>query len=457
MLTFKTTIIEKEIKQRIHWFIELRWIAVCMLFMVITCVRYFAKLELPYVYLYLGNGILLLSNMVFIAYNRHLNAEIDENKWYQKANIFANVQISLDLFILTYLLHFSGGIENPFIFYFIFHIIIAGILLTNLAAFSQATFAVVLLVVCAVGEYSGILNHYHLFGFLNQGLGTNPVYFTAIFVVFLSTMYITVYMVTSIVNKVREKEVALSEANEKIAEQDRLKSRYVATVSHDLQASLAAVQSCLTVVLEGLTGAVSEKSREMILRAERKTTHLINFVKELLDLSRIRAAKELEKNTFNIIELIQEIVGGFEDVVQEKHLKIAVDINDAISLAWANKDAIDKLLVNLVSNAIKYTPWGGTVGISLKNSTDNPGQLLFEIWDTGIGIPAEDKKKIFNEFYRSKNAEQFEKEGTGLGLSIVEEVIKAHRGAIWVDSEVGKGSRFIFTLPIVAALEGIQS
>lgn len=114
------------------------------------------------------------------------------------------------------------------------------------------------------------------------------------------------------------------------------------------------------------------------------------------------------------------------------------------SLIYANEDALEQLFTNLIVNATKYTPWGGKVGAEIKEEEDH---FRATVWDTGIGIPQEELSHIFEEFYRAENAEQMEKEGTGLGLSIVKQIIETHKDEIWVESEVGKGSKFTFTLP----------
>lgn len=432
-------------KEKLNWFITLRWLAAIGVFIVITVVRYILKIELPLFALYFGNFALVFCNILFFFYYQRLESykEKDE-QFFRKANYFANIQISSDLIILTYLIHFSGGIENPFIFYFIFHMVIASILLSNRAAYFQATMSILLLGMVVTGEYLRIFPHYHPGGFIPEELCLHPQYLLGIFFVFVTTIYLTVYMATNIVNRLRKEEKELAIANMKLAQQSRLKSQYVHTVSHDLQASLSAIQSCLKVVLSDLTGSISEKSREMVARAEQRSRAVLHFVKDLLDLSKMRADRDIEKKSLSLFETIKKVVDHLNPKAEEKKLTLSVENFAGGSLISANPDAIEQLMVNLIMNAVKYTPWNGKVGIKIEEKQD-----CFQcvVWDTGIGIPQEDLAHIFEDFYRAKNAEQFEKDGTGLGLSIVKQIISAHRGEIWVDSHVGKGSRFFFTLP----------
>ena len=437
--------------EKLKWFITLRWIAVIGLFIAITATKYIFKIELPLFYLYLGNLGLLFYNILFFFYFQRHKSQKNNNDWFKKTNCFANLQISLDLILLTYLIHFSGGAENPFIFYFVFHMVIASILLSNRAAYLQATLAVILLGAVIAGEYLKVLPHYHLDGFIpmlsaGSELCLHPQYLLGVFSVFVSTLYITVYFTTSIVNRLRAEEKELAVANLKLEEQDRLKSQYVLTVSHDLQSSLSTIQSCLKVVLSDLTGEISEKSREMISRAEQRSRYLLHFVKGLLDLSKMRADKELDKKPISLSETITKVIEQLKPRMEEKELSLTVENSVSGTLISANPDAMEQLFTNLISNAIRYTPWGGKITVGCQLSTVN-GFIQVSVEDTGIGIPQEDLPHIFEDFYRAKNAQALEKDGTGLGLSIVKQIINSHGGEIWLESQVGKGSRVTFTLP----------
>ncbi len=435
----------QELQERLRWLINLRWIASGAVFSIITISHLLLKVSLPLVPLYLGNLFLILVNAIFFFQERKFRFRKDGLEWTREALRFANFQITLDLLLLTYFIYFSGGLENPFLFCFVFHMVIASILLPQRDAYLQALGAVIFVGGMTLGEQAGLLPHYHLKGFFEG----RKCYLTrgssaGIFTVFSSTLFITVFLATSIVNKLREREEELSEANRKLQEQDRLKSQYVLSVSHDLQSSLSAIQSCLKVVLSNLTGEVSEKSREMISRAEQRSRYLLHFVRDLLNLSRIRASKELEKREVSLWELVKRVADYLRPRAKEKKISLKLENLTRNSTLLANPETMEELLMNLVVNAIKYTPWGGKVGIELREK----GEFLqVVVWDTGIGIPPEDIPHIFEDFYRAENAIEMEKDGTGLGLSIVRQIVAAHGGDIWVDSELGKGTRFTILLP----------
>src|SRR3989338_8818627 len=209
--------------ERIYWLIKLRWIGITGVVFTVLFAKHILNAPLNNISLSSIAAFLAIYNLVFILYLRRL----EKNKPAQLiliANRIANIQIALDLLSLTMLIHFSGGIENPFIFYFIFHMIIASILLSRKASFLQATFAAFLFGSVAALEYFGILHHYCVEGFLGYDLHENPMYIAGISSVFISTLYIAVYMATSISVELREREASLKEANRLLEEKDRVKS-----------------------------------------------------------------------------------------------------------------------------------------------------------------------------------------------------------------------------------------
>ena len=246
--------------ERIYWLIKLRWVAITGVVLTVLFAKQVFNVPLNSISLSSIATFLAIYNLVFILYLKRL----EKNKPDQLiliANRIANVQISLDLLSLTMLIHFSGGIENPFIFYFIFHMIIASILLSRRASFLQATFAVFLFTLMVWLEYAGFLRHYCLKGFVLDDLHTNKIYILGVSFVFISTLYLAAYMASSISVRLREREKSLKEANLLLEEKDRIKSEYVLRVSHDIKEHLASVQTCLEPVSDGITGELIRPRR----------------------------------------------------------------------------------------------------------------------------------------------------------------------------------------------------
>lgn len=198
--------VEEELIDRINWFVRLRWIAVSAVVLTITIAENFLKVQLASTYLYLISAIILVYNLIFFLYQKKLAVEKNFSLLLKKANRIANLQISLDLICLTLLLHFSGGVENPFYFYFLFHIIIGSILLSPRAIFLQTTLAVTLFGSLLALEFYGLIPHFCLgITVVGECLSQNRIYNFSKFFVFATTMYISLFMTTSISRKLKQR------------------------------------------------------------------------------------------------------------------------------------------------------------------------------------------------------------------------------------------------------------
>ena len=438
-----------EVDERTKWFIDLRWLAVAGVIGVVSAAKLLFGIELPLGYLYAGAALLAGYNAGFLLYWKKLSAGPKEDK--KKHNLFANIQVATDLIMLTYFLHFGGSIENPFVYFFTFHMVIAGILLSNRAAYAHGAFAVLLIGITSFLEHAGILPHYHLKGFTGSEMIYDLKFLLGSLGVLTSTLFITIFMAATVVNKLRDREEKLDAANKLLAEQDKLKSQYVLTVSHDLKSSVSTIQSCLKVVLKGLTGTIGPKTVEMLSRAERRSIYMLDFISDLLNLSSIRADKNLRKSQVSISRIAERTVDHFGQRLQAKKIKFEFldELEEAVILA--NEDSIERVFVNLLENAVRYTPSGGRISLELRNKD---GNIEVSVRDTGIGIDESDQKSLFKDFYRAENARMIEKDGTGLGLSIVKQIMDSHDGKIWLESRLGQGTRFIFSLPVASGSPG---
>ncbi|OIO35172.1 MAG: hypothetical protein AUJ74_06935 [Candidatus Omnitrophica bacterium CG1_02_44_16] len=437
--------------ERLFWLIRLRWIAAAGVLLTIFLIGQVFKFQLPFFPLYIVVIFLVVSNILYI---RLLDRFASVCKIFEPAmadsesfgiiNGIANAQITLDMLALAALIHFSGGIENPFIFYSIFHMIIASILLSRRESFLQATFASALFIVVVALEYLGALPHYCLKGFILVDLHRNLTYIGGIFFVFVTTLYIAVYMATSISIRLRQRERSLRQTNELLKERDRAKSEYVLRVSHDIKEDLAAIQSCLEPVEVGITGALNPKQLDLIQRAVQRTTKLLFFVKALLEITRIKLSKEIKIDYFSFKEIVSEAIEQVSQKAAAKNISLVFSVEPSIDRIRGAREYLREMIANLLANSVKYTPREGRISVSV---ADKGNSILLQIKDTGIGIPKDELPKVFDEFYRASNAKEIERDGTGLGLSIAKQVIERHKGKIWVESEQGNGSTFYIMLP----------
>jgi signal transduction histidine kinase len=357
--------------------------------------------------------------------------------------LLTNIQISTDFIILTLLLHFSGGVENPFIVYFIFHMIMASIVLSPRESYLQACFAWSLVIVLALLEYQGILQHHPLTGLIPPVLYASRNYLLGTGLVFISTSFLVVYITNSIVMESRRHEAAYLKANKELEKKDEIKNEYVQRITHDIKGHLAAIKSALSV-LYSKPGTIRQDGQEFLDMASERTSTLIRFVKDLLLMSRLQLSNEIRASQFSIRDSISKVVSHLEHPAEEKSIRINVDIDDSIHQISGLQLSIEELFSNLLGNAIQYSDEGSDIYLIAKAVK---GKIQVEIRDNGPGIPKEEKERIFEEFYRGSKT-RTTTEGTGLGLAISKKIVQAHKGKIWVESGEGKGSVFCFTLPV---------
>ena len=430
--------------KRAYWLIRLRWVAtVCVGGGTWFCGNVLA-IELQSFALYGIAALLALYNAVMLLLLSHF-AKANTQTSSSPIKKIINFQVSADLLILTILLHFSGGIENPFVFYFMFHMIIASILLSERESYLQATFAVLVFGFMILFEYLQIIPHYCLRGFVIRCLHRDGLYVLGTFIVFTTAMYLAVYMASYIATRLKQAEQAYKNANTLLLEKDRIKDEYVLRVTHDIKGHLAAIQSCLDVVGSKFTGSLNDKQADFINRANTRTRELTDFVRKLLKLTRLRLSNELEKTVFPLQETINNAVAAVKNRAEDKSLNLGADISQSENKVLGDQLSIEETIVNLLLNSIKYTPANGSV---LINTRDDGDYTLVEIIDTGIGIPQQELPRVFEEFFRATNARKVEKDGTGLGLSIAKQIVERHGGKIGIESHENRGTRIWFTLPI---------
>jgi signal transduction histidine kinase len=230
-----------------------------------------------------------------------------------------------------------------------------------------------------------------------------------------------------------------------LKELDRMKSDFVAMVSHELRSPVASIQQQLSVILEGLSGDLTQRQMKMLARAKERARGLLDLINDLLDLSKIEAGMVVQyKEPLRLEDLLKGVYKSMLPEAEAKGLKLKVRTKRPIPAVNGDGNNLEGVFTNLVNNAIKYTPEGGEITIRVKGEGKN---VRVEVSDTGIGISKEDLPRIFDRFYRVKSEKTRQIVGTGLGLSIVKHIVEAHLGTISVESEEGGGSTFTVVLP----------
>ncbi len=227
-----------------------------------------------------------------------------------------------------------------------------------------------------------------------------------------------------------------------LKELDRLKNDFIHTVSHDLRSPLTAILG-YTELIER-TGSLNENQHEFVHRLQSSVQHIATLINDLLDLGRLEAGFDTRREVVQLEGVLKYTVDMFDTQAIKKNIHIQVDIAPDLKPLRANPIRIRQMLDNLVGNAIKYATDGGHISISV-STHDN--QLILKVEDDGPGIPQEEQGRIFEKFYRATNMVSGGIQGSGLGLAIVKSIVESHQGRVWVESTVGKGSKFFVLLP----------
>ena len=238
-----------------------------------------------------------------------------------------------------------------------------------------------------------------------------------------------------------------AQAYQMLDELDKNKSQFVRMVTHELRSPVQVAYSLFNVLEAGYVGELTEKQADFVARARRRMEFLQALIDDLLDLAAGRAdvMASAERGLVSVRAVFREVRDRYAAPAEEKEIDLNLSCPDDMMNVWGDRSEIDRLLNNLVSNAVKYTPAGGEVRLLLEQSN---GFARVVVADTGIGIPEEAQERLFQEFYRAKNAKALEASGTGLGLSIVKDLVERYGGRIEVESAEDQGTTFTLELPL---------
>ncbi len=243
--------------------------------------------------------------------------------------------------------------------------------------------------------------------------------------------------------KIRTQELA--KANEELVRLNKMKSDFVSAVSHELRTPLTSIKGYTALVRGGKLGAVTKEQTERLEKINRHTDYLTNLISDLLDIARIESGRVgMNVRSVELPRIVETVVDLVGPQLKEKELNVKVKLPTRLPALQADESQLQRVLINLLSNAIRFTPQNGIISIT---ATPTDSMLRVEVTDTGYGMSKEDLGHLFTEFFRADNPVNRERKGTGLGLVLVKRIIEAHGGQIGVRSELGKGSTFTFTLP----------
>ena len=432
-----------------NWFIKLRFIAFVSLINFIIAVKFFFKFELTESQLYsfiIVTGFILFYNILFDVNKKSFSIK---NQKFTPIH-FSLLQIVLDLFSLSILVYFTGGIETPLFMFFIFHMIIGSLLLPASIMYFLAGLMVSFFTIFSGLEYLDIIPHQNLIGLYRYEVYNDPNFVIGFLVSFSFVVFVSIFLTSKIVRDLYERESQLKLALDDLHSAEESKQKYIIAVVHELKSPIASIISSLELVLGNYLGDVPIKIKDKLARTKERGDEAIKNINSILHISRFKLLSNINRSEFNISELINKLVNNYKDQAIRKNIKIDIEnISNRKILINADEILLELALSNIIGNSVKYTPKDGNILIEI-NVSDQ--YININISDDGIGIPQSELDKIFEEYFRASNTKKYNIEGTGTGLNIVKQIIDAHKGivSVYSPSKLHKTNRpgVIFTIQL---------
>jgi len=431
-----------ELRDGIRWLIRLRMVATLGVVIAAFVADRQLKMNLYYPGLYATAFFLQ-------AYNIAFGVVLHNSKQIKTLRALANGQIFLDFLSLTVLLHFSGGIENPFTLYFIFHAIISAILLTRWEAVLQTALASVMIVLLFLGEQHGILHHWDL-GLLPETAGAQPALFAVSkLLVLISTLVLALYMTISISERSRRKNEELSSIRERltrhelprgeeeILREEKLTSlgKIAAGIAHEINNPLTVILTNVELMLEDVDSKNPLHESLHIVRDE--VIRCRNIISQLLTFA---GGGEAGRKLCDAGAVMKRAATLIQNYAALNQVRINFNLPPEPVHCRVNENQIVQLLFNVMLNGIQAMRKGGVLNLGVGPGKDHC--VKFTVEDSGHGIPKSMLARVFEPFFSTKKSG----EGTGLGLFVCHRIVELHHGVINVESEENKGTRVTIRL-----------
>ena len=247
-------------------------------------------------------------------------------------------------------------------------------------------------------------------------------------------------------SKVQERTKQLQDALIEVQNISKTKTEFISAVSHELRTPLTSIKGYAAILMDGKLGEIPDQVKERLGKINTHSDNLVGLINDLLDISRIESGRvEMNFGKCTLANNIENVHDLLTPQMRDKNIKWVAEVDSKIPVMHLDSGQIERVFINLVGNAIKFTPVEGTISVK---ATQEDKIVTVEVSDTGIGIPEEDIKRLFDEFYRVENEINQNVKGTGLGLPLAKKIVEAHGGKMWITSIVKQGTTFHFTLPI---------
>jgi signal transduction histidine kinase len=448
--------------------IRIRWMMAFSMLIIILLANYLLPHNIHFFALLMSIIVLVCFNIILSIYSRMIIPTNISSKQY---TFVAHLQIILDILFLTVFLHFLGGLETHFFFFYLIYIVIAGFLFERRMSFIYVGLANLIFLGLLLLEWQELIPHYNLYDFLSPLRFQQPIHIFTTSFTLLATSLLIAHIVSTMVEKLRERERELTEMNvacelksrelaeanlscelktkeladlnTRLKKLDEARTQFIWAATHEMRAPVSAIQSYMNLILQGYIPP--EKINDVIHKSERQAIRQLNLINDLLQLAQLEDPSiEAKVEPIDVVKILEEVMEPMQAIAEENGVSLSVQIDNNPAFAKVAPEHIKSLWTNLINNAIKYTNSGGSVDVTLTQDQDN---IIGAVKDNGIGISDTCLPQIFDQFYRAKNARSMNRQGTGLGLSIVKRILETYGGNISIESKPDEGTTFIFTLP----------
>ncbi len=441
------------ISTRNKWFVNIRYYIIAAFALFVITMQHIFKINFTTEQLWafaIISSSLFLINIIY-SYVENSGFIKNDAVGFNQLHFSFN-QIIIDFLFIALITYYTGGIESPFYLFFVFHMIIGSMILPNYVVYSISGTVVGYIGVFSFLECYGLLEHYNFGNLYAFPMYNNPRYIIIFVTAFGIMMFVSVFLANNITRAHFQRSQQLKLTLNRLKEAEKTKMKYTMGIVHEIKSPIVGAQSNLDLVLNGYTGETNPIANEKIKRARIRTDEAIAIINDILKISKLKLLDSLHKDEVNIIQFIENTIAKKDSQI------LSMKVNTKLTDNRKDKSPIkvdialfELVFSNLIGNAIKYNTPGGNIEIVL--DINNHGEVEIIVADDGMGIPDEDKSKMFQDFYRSSNAKHKGIEGTGLGLSVVKEIVEQHDGTITFNSpsrlskEGRKGTEFILTLP----------
>lgn len=443
------------ISSRNRWFIQLRFIVTASFAVFVLVMGYLFDIKYTdeQLWAYAFITVFLFAVNVFYSYLENSGFVKNDVVGFNQLH-FAFNQIIIDLLVIAVISYYSGGIESPFYLFFVFHMIIGSLILPGYIVYILSGIVVSYLGTFSFLEYYGLVQHHNFGNLFETPVYNNYRYILLIITSFGIMMFVSVYLANSVARAHYQRSQQLKLMLNRLRDAEKTKMKYTMGIVHEIKSPLVGAQSNIDLILNGFTGEINKETGEKVKRARIRTEEAIAIINDVLKISKLKLLDNLSKEEIDLIELFNDSISKKEAQIQQMNVTVKIfDERKNKKKIMLDRALFELVVSNLIGNGIKYNSKDGLVCIFLRNIDNNEIEIV--VADDGMGVPEEDKSKMFHDFYRANNVRKSGIEGTGLGLSVVKEIVEQHDGEITFNSPSRitkpgrRGTEFILTIPYV--------